>query len=208
VGIVGDTKQYGLDSPTTAQVYESYQQHGFGSGEFVVRGAVEASSLTTAIRAAIRSMDPDQPLGRVVSLQQLVDTAVAPQRFSLALFATFAGLGLLLASIGLYGLVAFTARLRTVEIGVRLALGARRSDVRRQVVGQGLGLALVGIALGLTAAVGTTRLMRTLLYETSTIDLPTFVVVPLVLVSAVVAASAIPAWRASRIDPVMALRGE
>jgi putative ABC transport system permease protein len=133
---------------------------------------------------------------------------VAPQRFSLALFATFAVAGIVLAAVGLYGLVAFTVRQRTVEIGVRLALGARRADVLRQVIGQAAGLAAVGIALGLAAAAAATRLMRSMLYETSTTDLTTFVVVPAVLLIVVLMASAVPARRASRIDPAVTLRGE
>ena len=208
VGIVADSKQYGLSSDTTAQAYESYQQHGFGGGEFVVRGAVDPASLASSVRAAVRSIDPDQPIGRVATLQSILDASVGAQRFSLALFGMFAVLGIVLAAIGLYGLVAFTVRQRTIEIGVRLALGARRADVLRQVVGQALLLSAAGIAIGLAAAAAATRLMQSLLYETSTTDLTTFVVVPMVLLVSVVLASAIPARRASRIDPVVALRGD
>jgi predicted permease len=208
VGIVGDTKQYGLNTDTTAQAYESYQQHNFTGGEFVIRGAVDAASLTLAVRTAVQSIDPDQPIGRVATLRDVLDASVAPQRFSLALFATFAVAGIVLAAVGLYGLVAFTVRQRTVEIGVRLALGARRADVLRQVIGQAAGLAAVGIALGLAAAAAATRLMRSMLYETSTTDLTTFVVVPAVLLIVVLMASAVPARRASRIDPAVTLRGE
>jgi predicted permease len=208
IGIVGDTKQYGLDADTTAQAYESYQQHNFTGGEFVIRGAADPASLTSSIREAVQSIDSDQPIGRVATLQSVLDASVAPQRFSLALFGAFAALGIVLAAVGLYGLVAFTVRQRTVEIGVRLALGARRADVLRQVVGQAAALAAAGIAIGLAAAAGAARLMQTMLYETSTTDLTTYVVVPMVLLGAVLAASAIPARRAARIDPVVALRGE
>jgi putative ABC transport system permease protein len=208
VGIVGDTKQYGLQADTTVQVYESYQQHNFTGGEFVIRGAIDPASLTSAVRAAVRSIDRDQPIGRVATLQEVLDGSLAPQRFSLALFGTFAVVGIVLAAIGLYGLVAYTVRQRTVEIGVRLALGARRWDVLRQVVGQALVLSAVGIAIGLAVSAGATRLMRSLLYETSPTDPATFLIVPVVLFAAVIAASALPARRASRIDPAVALRGE
>ena len=208
VGVVGDTKQYGLASETTLQVYESFQQHGFPGGEFVVRGAVDPASLSSPVRAAVRALDPEQPIGRVATLQSILDGSLGAERFSLALFGAFALLGIVLAAVGLYGLVAFTVRQRTVEIGVRLALGARPADVLRQIVWQAVALSAVGLAIGLAASIGAARLMQSLLFETSTTDLVTFAIVPLVLLAAVVLASVVPAMRAARIDPVMALRGE
>jgi putative ABC transport system permease protein len=140
-------------------------------------------------------------------MQQLVDNSVGSQRFSLALFGAFAAVALLLASVGLYGLVAYTVSQRTEEIGVRLALGATPADVLRLVVRQALGLALAGLSIGLIVAVSTTRLIRSLLFEISPHDPLTFIAVPIVLLVVIVLASLIPARRASRVDPVVAIRG-
>jgi len=208
VGVATDTKQYGLTADTTAQVYESFQQHGFGGVDLVVRGAVEASALTSAIRGAVREIDPDQPIGRVTSLQGLLDPSLGPPRFSLALVGTFAVLGLLLAAVSLYGLVAFTVRQRTVEIGVRMALGARQGDVVRLVVSQALALAAAGIVVGGAAAYAAARMMRALLFDTSPDDPATFTAMAVVLLTVVLVASLVPARRAARIDPAVALRGE
>ena len=132
----------------------------------------------------------------------------APQRLSTTLIGVFAGLALLLASIGLYGLLAFTTTERRREIAVRLALGAEQRSVMRMVVGQGARLVAFGLAIGLAAALGLTRLVTALLYRTSEYDLPTFVMVPAVLLVAALVACALPAWRASRVEPLSALRSE
>ncbi|MDH4062904.1 MAG: ABC transporter permease, partial [Acidobacteriota bacterium] len=208
VGIVADTKQYGLDAETTAQVYESFQQDTFSGVDVVIRGAVDTSALGGPIRAAVHGLDPDQPVGRIIPIEQLLDPSLGPPRFSLALVGTFAGMGLLLAAVSLYGLVAFTVRQRTVEIGVRMALGARPGDVLRLVIGQALILALAGVGLGSVSAYGAARMMRALLFETSPGDGATFVVMPLALLAVVMLASALPARRAARVDPAVALRGD
>lgn len=208
IGVVADTAQYGLAVETPAQVYESYQQQPFSSVELVVRTAVDPASLTNSLRASVREIDPDQPLGRVATLQHVVDNSLGSQRFSLALFSTFAGVALLLAAIGLYGLVAYTVSQRTQEIGVRLALGAGPADVLRLVVRQALALAAVGIAIGTLAAFGAARLMRSMLFETSPSDAITFVAVPLLLLTVIVLASLVPARRAAHVDPLITLRGD
>jgi len=155
----------------------------------------------------VQALDPDQPLGRVITLQQLLDNSVGSQRFSLALVGAFAVVALLLASLGLYGLVAYTVTQRTEEIGVRLALGASPGEVLRLVVRQAMGLATLGILIGLVAAMGAGRFIRSLLYEVSPLDPLTFILVPVLLLSAIALASLIPARRAARVDPVIAIRG-
>ena len=207
VGVVADTKQNGLSEQSPSQVYESYQQQPFSSIDFIVRTAAgDPASLTSSVRAAVQSLDPDQPLGRVITLQQVVDNSIGSQRFSLALFGAFAAVALLLAAIGLYGLVAYTVSQRTEEIGLRLALGARPSDVLRLIVRQALALAAAA-SRSVCRAAGATRLMQSLLFETGTHDPATFVGVPLVLLAVIVFASVIPARRASRVDPAITLRG-
>ena len=208
VGIVADTKQYGLAEETSAQSYQSYRQSAFGGIEVVIRGAADPASLGGAVRAAVHGLDPDQPVGRMMPIARLLDPSLAPPRFSLALVGTFAVVGLALAAISLFGLVAYTVRQRTTEIGVRMALGARPSDVLRIVVGQALCLALAGVAIGGLAAYAAARWMRSMLFETGPGDAATFVLMPLVLLAVVAAASALPARRAARIDPAVALRGD
>ena len=160
------------------------------------------------IRAAVHQLDPDQPVGRMMPIGQLLDPSLGPPRFSLALVGTFAGIGLLLAATSLYGLVAYTVRQRTSEIGVRMALGARGGDVVWLVVRQALVLAAAGVSVGAAAAYGAARLMRAMLFETSPGDAATFVLMPIALLAVVVLASSLPARRATRIDPASTLRGD
>jgi putative ABC transport system permease protein len=207
VGIVADTRQYGLAERSPSQIYESYQQQPFSSVDIIVRTSGDPAALTSSLRATVQTLDPDQPLGRVITLQQLLDNSVGSQRFSLALISAFAAVALLLASIGLYGLVAYTVSQRTEEIGVRLALGASPADVLRLIMRQALGMAVLGLVIGLAAAIGAARFTRSLLYEISPLDPLTFIVVPLVLLSVIALASLIPARRAARVDPVIAIRG-
>ena len=206
VGIVADTKQYGLAADTPAQVYESYQQQPFSGVSLVLRTAADPAAMVSGLRACVRALDRDQPLGRVETLQASVDRSLGPQRFSLALFGAFAGVALLLASLGLYGLVAYTVGQRTPEIGLRLALGAKPSEVVALVVQQSLMLGAIGTVIGLVAAFAAARLMTGLLFQTSPNDAATYVAVPIVLLAVIALASLIPARRAARVDPVVTLR--
>lgn len=208
IGIVNDTKQYGLAAETSNQVYESLWQQPFGTVEIVARSTADPALLTSSLRAIVRAIDPDQPLGRVTTLEELFEQSIGPQRFSLALFGSFALVALALAAVGLYGLISYTVSQQTQEIGIRFALGASRGAVSRGVLREALGLGLAGLVLGTALALVLTSLMRSLLFETSVRDVMTFVVTPLVLLTVVVLASLIPARRASRVDPIVAMRGE
>jgi putative ABC transport system permease protein len=208
VGVVADTKQYGLSAETPVQTYESYQQQPFSSVEVVLRTSLDPALLANDIRQVVRELDPEQPIGRIATLQRVVDDSLGSQRFSLALFSTFAAVALLLAVIGLYGLVAYSVSQQTQEIGIRMALGARPGDVLTLVIRQALMLAAAGIALGVGVALVATQLMRSLLFQTEVTDRATFVGIPLVLLVVIAIASWIPARRAARIDPLTALRSE
>jgi len=219
VGVVGHVKHWGLDSDASAkiryQLYLPYLQLGdqfmtaFSSGvTLMVRTTVDPLSMVTAVRRQVVEAGRDQPVYNVQSMQQIVSDSVADRRFSMFLLGIFAVLALVLASVGVYGVISYTAGQRTHEIGIRMALGAGRADVLRLVVGQGLALVLIGVGAGLAAALGLTRLMSGMLYGVRPTDLLTFAVVSLVLAGAAVLASYLPARRAAEVDPVVALRYE
>ena len=174
----------------------------------VARTAVDPLTLVSVMQYAIRSVNSAAPVSNIATLEQIIDGALWQPRFNLMLIALFSGVALLLAAIGLYGVVAYTVVQRTREIGVRLALGAQRRDVLALVLGQGLKLAGVGLLVGLIGAFGVTRLLTGLLYQVASTDPVTFVMAPLLLLFVAVLASWLPARRAAKVDPVVALRAE
>ena len=208
VGVVGDVKHYGLDQPTPMQTYEPFTQQTCSSMALVVRTTGDPSSLSTAIRSEVLQLDKEQPISNIRVLNRIVSTSVAQQRFSMLLLGIFAAVAMVLAGIGIYGVLSYAVSQRTHEIGIRMALGAGRRDVLRLVVGQGLLLALVGVAAGLGAAYGLTRLMASLLFGVSATDPLTFLVIALLLVVIALLACYIPARRAMKVDPMIALRYE
>ena len=208
VGVVGDVKHEGLDKESPPTVYFTDAQEPNAGGTLVIRTGVEPMQLAPVIQQVIHAYDKDQAIADIQPLDNLLTKSVARPRFQSVLIATFAGLALLLAAIGIFGVMSYSVAQRTHEIGIRVALGAQRQQVLRLVVGQGLLLALIGAAGGLLGAFALTRYLRTLLFDVSPTDWVTFTVVPLVLCAVAAAASYLPAQRATEVDPMQALRYE
>ena len=208
VGVVGDTKLYGLANPFKIEIYIPYRQRPNSNMTLVVRSAVDPASVISAVKGAIASIDKDQPVNQVETISELVNDSVSTRHATLVLLEVFSGLALVLATIGIYGVMAYSVALRTHEIGVRIAMGAQRGDVVKMVLGQGARLSLLGVAIGLAAAFALTRLLSSLLFEVRASDPITFAVVAGVLVLVALVACAIPAIRATRVDPLIALRYE
>ncbi|HWW75692.1 MAG TPA: ADOP family duplicated permease, partial [Pyrinomonadaceae bacterium] len=208
VGVVSDVRNTELGTEPAPEIYTSYLQDPFAGMSFVVRSSVDPESLVPAMREAVRGVDRAQPVSDVRTLEQLVGEAAAEPRFNSLVLALFAGMALVLAAAGIYGVMSYAVTQRTHEIGIRIALGAQTRDVLRFVVGQGMALALAGVGLGLVAALALTRLMSSLLYEVSATDPLTFAGVALLLTSVALLASYIPARRATKVDPMVALRYE
>jgi putative ABC transport system permease protein len=208
VGVVSDVKQYGLDQATPMQTYEPYTQQTFPSMTLVARASGDPTHLTAAIRDAVLQLDKEQPIANVRTLDQILSTSIAQQRFSTLLLGVFAAVAISLAAIGIYGVLSYAVTQRTHEIGIRMALGAARRDVLRLVVGAGMRLALLGVAAGLAVAFGLTRLMSTLLFGVSATDPIIFGLIPLLIVTVALLACWIPARRATKVDPLDALRIE
>jgi putative ABC transport system permease protein len=208
VGVVADTKLYGLDNPARLEVYYPYRQQPYSDMNLVVRSAVDPSSLSASIRAAVAAIDKDQPIFAIHTMQQLVNDSISTRRLTLVLLGIFSALALLLAAIGIYGVMAYSVALRTQEIGIRMALGAQRQDVLRLVLGQGARIAFFGVAIGLAAAAALARALSSLLFSVSASDPVTFAAVAVLLVAVTLLACYIPARRALRVDPIIALRYE
>jgi predicted permease len=213
IGVVGDVHHTRLEEEPTGIVYYPMvvlaEDGGIGNNLcLVLRTATVPETLTTPVRSAIWALDPNVPITNVMTLEQLVREARAPLAFSMLLMLVASALALLLGAIGIYGVISFVVSQRTQEIGVRMALGAAPQQVRRMVLLDGLKVAWPGIAIGLAGSFALTRLMRSQLYEVSPLDLQTFVLVPLVLTLVTMLSSLLPARRAARVDPAVALRTE
>lgn len=208
VGVVADVRSSSLAAPGRETIYVPYIFQAFLPLTYVVRTRVDANTLIDRIRAEVTAMDRDVPTASIATLESYVKNAMSQTRFLLALISTFAVLALVLASLGLYGVISYSVRQRTREIGVRVTFGASNRDVIRLIVGQGLLVAGIGIVLGLTSAAALTRVVKSFLVGVSAIDPITFVGVPVVLLLVAVIASFIPARRASAIHPIEALREE
>ena len=204
IGVVGDVHQFGLDGEPTFDAYFS----GGWTPFFVIRTSSDPASLTPAVADIIRKVDASLPVTQVMTMEDLLSSSVSPRRFSAVLIGIFAGLALLLAAVGIYGVMSYVVGRRTHEIGIRMALGAQPSDVRRLVVNRGVKLAVAGVAIGLAGAFALTRLLSSLLFGVSPADPLTFAGVALLLTGAAMLACYVPARRAMRVDPLVALRYE
>jgi putative ABC transport system permease protein len=208
VGVVGDVRMRGLGEMIKPCVYRPQAFSPWGSGRLLIRTVGTPLALTEGVRKAVFEVDPSQPVANVRTVEDVIAASVAQRRFSLMLLSTFAGAALLLAAIGLYGVVAYTVAQRTREIGIRMALGANRGAVVALVLRQGMKLAGIGIVVGIAGALGLTRVLTKLLYGVKPNDPLTFAGVSLVLLCVAVLASWLPARRAGRVDPIVALRTE
>jgi len=209
VGVVGDVRRNGLDVDVEPEMYVSHIQNPERRLNLVIRTeARDASQLTPAARAEVKAFDPNQIIWRAQTLEQLLGTSVAPRRFNMLLLGIFAGVALVLAAVGLYGVMSYSVSWRTHEIGIRMALGAKRADVLRLVVRQGMTMTFIGVAIGLIAAFLLSRVMVSLLYGVSHNDPLTFAGVSIVLLVVALLACLLPARRATRVDPIVALRTE
>jgi putative ABC transport system permease protein len=208
VGVVANVRSSSLAAEGRETVYVPYVFQAFLPVTFTVRTSIAPEQFLNQIRAEVKALDPDVPVADLTTLQSWVTKAMAQTKFLLALSVTFAVLALILAALGLYGVISFSARQRTREIGVRVALGASNGDVLRLILGQGLLVAGIGIVLGLAVAVALTRVMSSYLVGVGATDAITFVGVPLLLLTVAAVASYIPARRATSINPVNALHDE
>ena len=208
VGVVGDVTRNGLTSPSPYQVYASLQQRGFSFATLLVRSPLPVESLSASIQRAIWLVNSDQPISNITTVENIVKNSLTQPQLYLVLFSLFAVLALVLAALGLYGLIAYSVEQRTREFGIRVALGAQSRDVLALVLGQGLRLTSLGLAVGLAGALGTVRLMGSLLFQTGSYDPLVFGGVVVLLTSVALLAALPSARRATRVDPVVALRAE
>jgi predicted permease len=208
VGVAGDVHHGGVDKEPFMEIYRPLTQFVYAGMTLVVRTSGDPAALAKPLRDAVRAIDRDQPIGRLETMSALVDKSLGTSRLSTMLFGLFGTVGLVLAAVGIYGVMSYGVIQRTREFGVRMALGARPTDVRTMVVRQGATLTVVGIGIGLAGAFGLTRLMRTLLFAVTPTDPITYVGIVLVLGAVALLASYLPARRATRVDPVIALRAE
>jgi putative ABC transport system permease protein len=206
VGVAADIKNRGLDQDTQEQLYLPFAQLPWGNMNLLVRTAVAPKSIISAIRAQVAAVDPDQPVTKIQTAEELMDNSRSQPRFTMLLLGVFSATALALAVIGIYGVLSYSVAQRRQEFGIRLALGAEHGDILRMVVRQGLTLAMVGIAIGLIAGLLLTRLMASMLYKVGALDLTTFLLAPLLFLGIALLASYLPAWRATKVEPTEALR--
>jgi hypothetical protein len=206
VGIVGDVREAGLAAEATPEFYVTPRTHNSRTAYLVARTGTNPLRLTAAIRSQVLAVDRDQPISNVATMDQIVESSIGSRRLTMLLLGLFAAVALLLATVGIYGAIAFSGAQRTQELGIRRALGAQSHDIMRLMLGQGLALALAGSALGIAGALLLTRVIRGLLFHISPTDPATYVGIALLWTVVALAASYIPARRAARIDPAHALR--
>jgi putative ABC transport system permease protein len=208
VGVIGDTKNNGLAAAPSPEVFIPYPQLPYFNMQVTIRTTIDPHSLASAVRAQLLAADRDQPVTEIQTMQEYLETFSASARFTTVLLGIFSGVAFLLAVVGLYGVIAYSVAQRRQELGIRIALGAAKSEIFRQVIGGGLILTAVGIMIGVAGSIALTRAMSHLLYETSATDPAIFAVSIALFTATALAASYFPARRAAKIDPTVALRGE
>jgi putative ABC transport system permease protein len=208
VGVVGNVRHAGLDGEPMPAIYRPYAQKDLGFLHLVVRTDGDPHGMTRALAAELQAIDPDQPLAAVRTLESILSSSISSQRFNMTLLATFAGMALILASLGIYGIISYTVSQRAHEMGIRVALGAQSRDVVQLVAKQGLQLTGLGLVLGLALALATSRALSTLVFGITTKDSLTFLAAPVILAVVALLACLLPAMRATKVDPVVALRCE
>jgi putative ABC transport system permease protein len=208
VGVAADVKNQALDARSDEEIYLPYAQMPNLFMDVAIRTTADPTALAGAVRAELRSLDPNQPLSRIQTMEKVLDDGVAPRRFQATLLGTLAALALLLAMVGIYGVVAYSVSLRTREIGIRMALGAQRAEVLRQVLRRGMMPVSIGVAAGIPASLAATRALESWLYGVRAIDGPTYAAVAVLMLAVPLLASYLPARRATAIDPLVALRYE
>jgi putative ABC transport system permease protein len=208
VGVVNDVKMNGVDLATSLQTYLPFSQVSGESVGLIVRAERNPAALASAVEQAIHAIDKDLPVSSILTMDLLLGNSLAQRRLTLILLASFAALALLLAAVGVYGVIAYSVRQRTHELGIRMALGAQSGDALKLILGQGLKLALIGVTIGLAVALALTRWMESLLFEVRPADPLTFCLIAVVLLCVALVACWVPARRAARVDPLLALRSE
>jgi len=209
VGVVGRVKMEALDDDSNrVQGYFSFAQVPFTGMTIVVKGNGDPNQLIAAARNQVRTLDPDQPIYNIRTMDEIRGESVAPQRLNLMLLSIFAGIAFVLAIVGIYGVMSYAVTQRTHEIGIRMAIGAQPRDVFKMILGQGMLLTVIGMVAGLVGAFALTRLMATMLFSIKPTDPLTFAVVAVLLVAVALIACYIPGRRATKVDPVNSLRYE
>jgi putative ABC transport system permease protein len=208
VGIVGSVKQFGLDEVEQPEIYIPHAQNPMAGMTFVVHTAVEPTTLADAVRREIRALDASLPVTALEPLEAVVARSISQPRFYMLVLGIFATVALVLASIGIFGVVSYAVAQRTREMGIRIALGASRERVLRMVLGNAMRLAIAGVVVGLLASIALSRTLASLLFDLSPTDPTTYAAVGVGLSLVALLASYLPAWRATRVDPVVALRAD
>jgi putative ABC transport system permease protein len=208
VGVVSDVSQYSLDQKPPMQIYLPHAQFPTSFNTVVVKTTGDPAAFTGAVKNEILAVDKDQAVFSIATLEELLSESILVRRFLMLLLTVFAAIALILAAIGIYGVMSFAVTQRTQEIGIRMALGAQTRDVLKLVLKNGLVLAIIGVVVGMVSAFALTRLMRSLLFGVTTTDAATFAVVPLGVIAVVLLACYLPARRAAKVDPLVALRYE
>lgn len=209
IGVVGRVKMESLNQNSDrVQGYFAFNQLPAGAMTVIIKGASDPNQLISSVRGAVKAIDPDQPIYSPLTMDEIRAESVAPERLNLTLLSLFAGIALVLAIVGIYGVMSYSVTQRTHEIGIRMAIGARPGDVFKMILGHGMKLALIGVALGLVGAFGLTRLMATMLFGVEPTDATTFASISILLITVALLACYLPGRRATKVEPTISLRYE